>query len=63
VGVRSRPADSGAVTKYRVQFESLVTGFRNLLGALEEVKVSDPDAHTQYRDALLTLIERMRERL
>lgn len=50
-----------AVVLFRVQFDVLVGNFRDLLSALDSV--ADESARAQYRDAVLGLLERMKERL
>ena len=52
-----------AIQKYSAYFEIIVGGFKNLLGALAEIKEVDAAAHEKYRNAVSGLIGKMSERL
>ncbi|MCW2277750.1 DUF3102 domain-containing protein [Heliophilum fasciatum] len=52
-----------AVTKYKLQFEGLVSGFKGLLGALAEIKETDPASHERYKNAVAGLINKMSQAL
>lgn len=55
--------NSAAIHKYEVHFESLVSGFKSLLGALAEIGEADPAAYVKYRGAVTALIGKMSDRL
>jgi myosin heavy subunit len=55
--------NSKQAIKFSVCFESLVTGFKDLLGSLDEVKAVDPEQHDKYKGAVVGLIGKMSERL
>jgi len=52
---------SAAEIKFKLEFDSLVKGFNALLGTLGSD--IEPDKHPQYQKAVLTLIDKMRERI
>lgn len=52
-----------ATIRFSVYFDTLVKGFRDLLGALAEIKDVDPAAHEKYEKAVKGLIDKMSERL
>lgn len=54
--------DKSAI-KFSLCFESLVNGFDNLLRALEEVKIADPELYTKYKNAVTGLMGKMSEKL
>jgi hypothetical protein len=60
--VVERPA-AAAILKYGVHFEVLVTGFKNLLGTLGEIKEADPAEYEKYKNAVTGLLGKMSERL
>lgn len=55
--------NSKAILKFGVQFETLVKGFQDLLGTLNEIKEADPDAYDKYQNAVTGLIGKMSEKL
>lgn len=57
-----RPSNTADV-KFRIQFENLGSGFKDLLATLKEVKAADPETYEKYKTALKGLIEKMSERL
>ncbi|KZE79292.1 hypothetical protein AV654_17630 [Paenibacillus elgii] len=63
--LRQRVAQAGnpAAVKFKVQFDALVAGFRELLGTLDEIRTADPDAAEKYTGAVSGLLGKMSERL
>jgi len=63
--LRKKVAQSSNATtiKFKVQFDQLVDGFRDLLATLDEIRSSDPDLHEKYKGAVRGLISKMEERL
>ncbi|MGI6307049.1 MAG: DUF3102 domain-containing protein [Dethiobacteria bacterium] len=61
--VRSGQQQSTAAIKYSVCFEALVKGFKDLLGALDEIKANSPDEYEKYNGTVLKLLDKMAERL
>ncbi|WP_188068624.1 DUF3102 domain-containing protein [Brevibacillus brevis] len=63
--LRKMAAQSGNETlvKFKVQFEGLGAGFRDMLGTLAEIQAVDPGAHEKYKGAVIGLIGKMTERL
>ena len=57
------PPNSAATIKFKVQFDSLVKGFQDLLGTLGEIETTDPESHEKYKGAVSGLIGKMSERL
>ncbi len=55
--------DSAATVKFRLQFDQLVAGFRDLLVTLDEIQAADADAYEKYKSAVRGLIGKMSERL
>lgn len=55
--------DSAATVKFRLQFDQLVVGFRDLLATLAEIQTADPETHTKYKGAVLGLIGKMSKTL
>ncbi|WP_274363731.1 DUF3102 domain-containing protein [Paenibacillus thermotolerans] len=51
------------VIKFTYCFESLVKGFQDLLGALDEIKTATPEEHEKYKKAVVGLMNKMGERL
>jgi len=49
--------------KFGFCFDSVVRGFQDLLGILDEIKESDPEDHTKYHGAVTGLLGKMSERL
>ncbi|KKX56358.1 DUF3102 domain-containing protein [Brevibacillus borstelensis] len=58
----AQPGNETAI-KFKVQFEALGSGFRDLLATLVEIQSADPDMHEKYRGAVLGLIGKMSETL
>lgn len=54
---------SQAMAKFKFTFESLVSGFGELLTTLDEIKASDPDVHEKYKGAVSGLLGKMAERI
>lgn len=54
---------NAATIRFRVYLDSLVTGFKDLLGVLAELKELDTELHERYRTATVNLISKMSERL
>lgn len=52
-----------AVLKFKVHFDDLVKGFKELLNDLEEIREVDPSMHENYKNAVVGLINKMSERL
>lgn len=52
---------SAAEVKFRLQFDQLVAGFRDLLATLAEIQATD--AYEKYKGAVRGLISKMRERV
>lgn len=52
---------NAAILKYGVYFETLVTGFKNLLEALAEIE--DQEAHEKYKNAVSGLLSKMSAKL
>lgn len=63
--LRKKAAQPGSETtiKFKVQFEALGAGFRDLLATLAEIQTADPETHAKYKGAVLGLIGKMTERL
>ncbi|MBY0054114.1 DUF3102 domain-containing protein [Brevibacillus agri] len=59
--LRKKAARSGNETtiKFKIQFEALGVGFRDLLATLAEIQAADPEMHAKYKGAVLALIEKM----
>ncbi|MFS8214789.1 DUF3102 domain-containing protein [Paenibacillus sp. S29] len=57
----AKQAQSKAVAKFAVFFETLVKNFSDLLDSLEEI--TDPDEQSKYRGTVKVLINKMSERL
>jgi DNA repair exonuclease SbcCD ATPase subunit len=55
--------DNTAILKYGIYFESLVSGFKNLLGALAEIQETDQEQHEKYKKAVIGLMSKMSEKL
>lgn len=51
------------IIKYRFIFESLVTDFKKLLGALAEIQEVDTEAHEKYKKTVVGLLGKMSESL
>jgi DNA repair exonuclease SbcCD ATPase subunit len=58
----AQPGNESAI-KFKVQFEQLVAGFRDLLATLAEIQATDPETHEKYKGAVRGLIGKMQERL
>ncbi|WP_279041734.1 DUF3102 domain-containing protein [Brevibacillus borstelensis] len=58
----AQPGNETAI-KFKVQFEALGAGFRDLLATLAEIQGADPDMHEKYRGAVLGLIGKMSDTL
>lgn len=52
-----------ATLNYTVYFNSLVKGFKDLLGALEEIKKTDAQEYERYKNAVIKLMRKMSEHL
>lgn len=52
-----------AVVKFEMCFDAVVKGFKDLLGALSEIKETAPDKHEKYTNAVLALFDKMAQRL
>lgn len=52
-----------ATVKFKIQFESLVDGFKGLLNTLVEVEATEPEQAAKYKGAVLGLVGKMQERL
>ncbi|MBO8164685.1 MAG: DUF3102 domain-containing protein [Brevibacillus sp.] len=63
--LRKRAALPGnaATVKFRLQFDQLVAGFRDLLGTLNEIQATDAETYEKYRGAVRGLIGKMAENL
>lgn len=63
--LRKMAAQPGNETlvKFKVQFEDLGAGFRDLLATLAQIQAADQDMHEKYRGAVLGLIGKMSERI
>lgn len=55
--------DNTAVVKYSLYFNALVENFKELLKTLPEIKASDEAVYDKYKNATLTLINKMSEKL
>lgn len=55
--------DSTLVVQFKVQFDSLVAGFRQLLSTLEDMKGIDLDTHEKYKKAVTGLIDKIAQTL
>lgn len=55
--------DNTAAVKYSFYFNSLVENFKELLKTLPEIKASDEEMYNKYKNATLTLINKMSEKL
>lgn len=55
--------NSESTIKFKYCFESLVSGFKELLGSLDQIKETDPEAHDKYKTAVTGLLGKMSERL
>lgn len=55
--------NSESTMKFKFCFDSLVSGFRDLLSALDEIKEQDPGSHDKYLNAVKSLLGKMSERL
>ena len=49
--------------KFKLQFNQMTTGFRELLTSLEEIRTDNPEAYEKYKGAIKELIAKMSERL
>lgn len=63
--LRKMAAQPGNETlvKFKVQFEGLGAGFRDLLASLAKIQSSDPETHERYKGAVIGLIGKMSETL
>ncbi|WP_035295155.1 DUF3102 domain-containing protein [Brevibacillus thermoruber] len=63
--LRKKVAQPGnaAEVKFRLQFDQLVAGFRDLLGTLNEIQATDADTYEKYKGAVRGLIGKMTETL
>jgi len=61
--IKIQPASNPAILKYSIHFESVVNGFKNLLGALAEIAETDTEAHEKYKHTVSGLLGKMTERL
>jgi len=63
--LRKKASQSGNETaiKFKVQFEGLAAGFRDLLATLAEIEAADQETYKKYKGAVLGLIGKMSERL
>ncbi len=52
-----------ALLKFKVRFDTQVSGFQELLSILEEIKSAEPDAYEKYRSAVSGLLKKMLESL
>lgn len=52
-----------SVVKYRLHFDNLVAGFKDILEDINNIKHSDPEEAEKYANACKTLINKMSERL
>ena len=55
--------NGAAIQKYSRHFDLLVSGFKNLLESLAEIKETDPAEHEKYERAVIGLLGKMSERL
>lgn len=55
--------NSQSAIKFSLCFDVVVRGFQDLLGALNQVKESDPEAHEKYKIAVSGLLGKMSERI
>ncbi|WP_416149472.1 DUF3102 domain-containing protein [Salipaludibacillus sp. HK11] len=55
--------DNKAIVKFGVRFDSLVEEFQGLLGTLDEIGKTDPDAQERYKKAIEGLLNKMGERV
>jgi len=58
----AQPGNETAI-RFKVQFDGLVAGFRDLLATLAEIQAADPETHEKYKGAVRGLIEKMSEKL
>ncbi|MCG6197464.1 hypothetical protein H1215_09810, partial [Anoxybacillus sp. LAT_38] len=58
----AQPGNETAI-RFKVQFDGLVAGFRDLLATLAEIQDADPETHEKFKGAVRGLIEKMSEKL
>ncbi|MBB6218206.1 chromosome segregation ATPase [Anaerosolibacter carboniphilus] len=59
--VNQKAGNSEPVVKFSIYFSELVSKFKDLLGALEEIQ--EPESKEKYKNAVLGLVNKMAERL
>lgn len=61
--LKSGQQHNTAVVKFSVCFDVLVKNFKDLLGALGEIKDTTPESYEKYSNAVISLLDKMSERL